>query len=297
MDSAQPDPMAIASGLGLELTADPAPVKGGQDAAIWKIEEEGEQYALRVFPGGRERGFAREVSAMRGAAAAGLPVPRLRAAGAVDGHLAMAIAWCEGRPMLSAVSNKPWLLWHHARLLGKQQALLQQIPAPDELREDAPGYWLARSGPGEPIAEVLTRRGVRSDALVHMDFHPLNVMVNGDGSISGIIDWTGAAAGDPRADLALTASILSVAPAPPGHLRRVLLRARRLLYGAWRGAYEEVAGKQKDEEIAPFFAWAGTVMLREMEPRAREGRSWPTMDDLEPIRKWKQDWIRRAGLA
>jgi hypothetical protein len=70
-----------------------------------------------------------------------------------------------------------------------------------------------------------------------------------------------------------------------------------MLYGAWRGAYESEAGPVDDADVAPFMAWAGTVMLREMEPRAREGRKWPNMDDIEPIRRWIKSWREKAGLA
>ena len=94
----------------------------------------------------------------------------------------------------------------------------------------------------------------------------------------------------------MTASILNVAPVPPGPMRPILRRFRRLLYGAWRGAYEKAAGEVDDDEIAAFMAWAGTVMLRDMEPRAREGRAWPTLEDLEPIVRWTDAWKVRAGL-
>lgn len=295
MGTAQPAPERIAQALGVRLARDPVRVSGGQDAAIWRLEEDGKGYALRVFPVVREAGFLRELAAIKVAAGAGLPVPGVRAAGAVDGSLAMVIDWCDGEPMLAAVSGKPWWLWRYARLLGQLQARLQHTESPPDLREGAPGYWLRRSGDG-PIYDLLLERGVRTDALIHLDFHPLNVMVE-DGKVSGIIDWTNSAAGDPRADFAMTAALLSVGPIPPGPLRPVLRVARRLLYGAWRGAYEKKAGRVDDDEVAPFMAWAGMAMLREMEPRALSGRQWPTLDDLRPIREWVSRWSARAGIA
>ncbi|BCJ32060.1 aminoglycoside phosphotransferase family protein [Actinocatenispora sera] len=39
------------------------------------------------------------------------------------------------------------------------------------------------------------------DDLVHLDFHPGNVLVDGAGTVTGIIDWDGAARGDRRFDL------------------------------------------------------------------------------------------------
>lgn len=293
----QIDPATILSALEVETTTVPVRVTGGQDAAIWRFEDgDGSSYALRVISAFREVGFRRELEAIRVAREGGAPVPEVKASGQVDSHLAMVTEWCAGKPMLVALSGQPWRLWRFARLMGREQARLQQMKPSAGMKEGAPDYWLRRSGTGDPIAGALLDRGVRTDALVHMDFHPLNILVN-EGVVSGIIDWTGAAAGDWRADFAMTASILSVGPIPPGPLRPLLGRARLLLCGAWRGAYEKVAGPVDDDELAPFMAWAGATMLNEMEPRAREGRQWPTMEDLEPIRKWKRNWSQRAGLA
>lgn len=45
---------------------------------------------------------------------------------------------------------------------------------------------------GEQVPEL--------DAIVHWDFTPDNVLVR-DGRVTGVIDWEGARAGDPRFDL------------------------------------------------------------------------------------------------
>jgi hypothetical protein len=74
-----------------------------------------------------------------------------------------------------------------------------------------------------------------------MDFHSLNLISNGK-SITGIIDWTGAAAGDPRADLARTEITILVAPLPPGPLTPLLKFMRRIFLKAWRSGYREVSG-------------------------------------------------------
>ena len=37
--------------------------------------------------------------------------------------------------------------------------------------------------------------------LVHLDFQPANVLVDGAGRLTGIVDWDGAARGDARMDL------------------------------------------------------------------------------------------------
>jgi aminoglycoside phosphotransferase (APT) family kinase protein len=40
-----------------------------------------------------------------------------------------------------------------------------------------------------------------TDGLVHLDLHTDNVLAGDDGTLTGIIDWEGACAGDPRFDL------------------------------------------------------------------------------------------------
>jgi aminoglycoside phosphotransferase (APT) family kinase protein len=50
--------------------------------------------------------------------------------------------------------------------------------------------------------------GRSPDSLVHMDYHPLNVMVNGP-RVTGVIDWVNTDVGDRHLDAAMTAVILS----------------------------------------------------------------------------------------
>ena len=45
-----------------------------------------------------------------------------------------------------------------------------------------------------------------TDGLVHLDLHTDNILVGDDGTLTGIIDWEGACAGDPRFDLVRFAS-------------------------------------------------------------------------------------------
>jgi aminoglycoside phosphotransferase (APT) family kinase protein len=64
----------------------------------------------------------------------------------------------------------------------------------------------------QPVFDWLLeqRRGlsVRGPALVHHDYHPLNVMVDGQGELH-VIDWTIAHVSDPRTDLAQTFQMLA----------------------------------------------------------------------------------------
>lgn len=276
----------------------PEVVAGGQDTAIWKFStEDGKWHALRLFRAGQSEGARREQLAMQ-AAAASVPVPAIEAAGEWESRPVVILSWCAGAPLLAGLEKKPWLVWKLGRLLGETQAAIHRLPAPAELAAGAPDYWLRRGGErAHALAEQLRAQDLSTSTLVHMDYHPLNVLADGS-TITGVIDWPGAAAGDCRADLAFTTAILQAAPIPPDPLRPLFKLARGILYKAWRRGYEDAAGlKINDAELAPFLAWAGTVMLDEAEPRAREGRPWPSMSDLKPIEDWAGRWKKRAGLS
>jgi len=123
-------------------------------------------------------------------------------------------------------------------------------------------------------------------ALLHLDYHPLNIMTDGT-RVTGVLDWENAHAGDPRADLARTVSILLVdARGPHGpsdaERRMRLTLARGCLHG-----YAEVAGVPT--AMAAFYAWAGEVMQRDLGPK-REAI------ELARIRDWTDRRRRRAGL-
>ena len=58
------------------------------------------------------------------------------------------------------------------------------------------------------VAERASRFRYSPNSLLHMDYHPLNVMVNGL-RVTGVIDWVNADVGDRHLDAAMTSVILS----------------------------------------------------------------------------------------
>jgi aminoglycoside phosphotransferase (APT) family kinase protein len=185
-------------------------------------------------------------------------------------------------------------LWRRGITFGRVQASIHAVPVPPVLKEGAPLYWLGRAGPKEAtLVERLLALGPSTDTFVHLDYHPINVLADSRG-ITAVIDWTNASAGDRRADLAWTATLLQIGPIPPGPLRPLLSAARRLLYLAWRRGYERAAGPMPD--VTPFMAWAGTVYLNEVEPRMGRPEVWGSERDLDAMRRWTERWKARAGL-
>lgn len=297
MTSAEIDPNALLRQLNLTAATRPKPIGGGASSTlVWQIETaDGRKHALRLFAAGDVDLARREQIAMAAAIAGGLPVPRIESTATFNERPLVLMEWVAGVPMLAAL--QPWNLFELLESLGSMQAALHRLPPPEALRDGAPGYWLQRAGDEHrTLVEHLMAQGVRTDTLVHQDFHPLNLLV-GPAGITGIIDWASAAAGDPRADIALTMSILRVAPIPPGPLVALKRAMTRLLEVAWRRGYERQGTRYSDEVLAPFLAWAGAVMLHEMSPRIAANSTWGSAADLVRIQAWRDHWQKRARLA
>lgn len=124
----------------------------------------------------------------------------------------------------------------HARLAG--------VPAPDGLRAvaDAP----------EDLGGGCAAR------LLHLDLHPLNLLVSAEGTLTGVLDWANAAAGPPVLDRARTWAILTLDPAARA------LRASPLFRALAAGWTEAAA---LDTVPAAARAWACRFMLIDLAGR------------------------------
>ncbi len=96
----------------------------------------------------------------------------------------------DGPMMMDAIIRRPWRMGHYARMLADLHDRLHVIPAPD---------WVPALDDG--------------DRLVHLDLHPMNVMVTAAGPI--VIDWSNAARAHGLTDVALT-YVLLTCPEMPG---------------------------------------------------------------------------------
>jgi aminoglycoside phosphotransferase (APT) family kinase protein len=288
------DPAAILHHLDINNVTTIAPVHGGEDTAIWRVEHGGATHALRVFRAEQARAFQREVAALSAAAAAGLPVPAVAATGEWHERPVMLLSWCAGQPLLAALRERPWQVARLGRLFGQTHARIHRITAPPALAQHATA-WITWAGPDEhALQQRLAALADSHAALLHLDYHPLNVMTDGR-QITGVLDWTNSMAGDPRADVARTHTILALSPIAPAERALPLLLFRRLLVMAWQRGYRDVAGSLDD--MAAFYAWAGAAMLRDLAPRAARAGHWMQPKDLEPARAWTARWRRRAGLT
>jgi aminoglycoside phosphotransferase (APT) family kinase protein len=168
------------------------------------------------------------------------------------------------------------------------QAAIHALHAPSILLQQ-PDEWIAWPGPGDAVLqECLRTTDHRTDALLHLDYHPLNVLTDGR-TITGVLDWTNALAGDVRADVARTVSILRIDFVDDGTPRLLLERAvRRVFEQGWRAGYEQQGTPLGD--LSLFYAWAGAVMERDLAYK-REAR------DLTRIHRWTMSWKERVGCV
>jgi aminoglycoside phosphotransferase (APT) family kinase protein len=194
---------------------EPGPLlAAGRDADIF---EYGPGLVLRRSR--NERSVVTEARVMEFVRAKGYPVPAVEEVS--DDGLAMVMERIDGSTMVDALSRRPWRAGRLGRELGGLHRALHALEAPDWL-DDAP------VGPG--------------DRLVHLDLHPLNVMLGPQGPV--VIDWTNARRGDPSIDVALTWAILCAGQVDMNWLMsRVATRVRAALIAGFLGAVDEDAAR------------------------------------------------------
>lgn len=147
-------------------------IASGRDCYIY--ESEPGKVVRRARDG---RSLEREASVMRHARRHGFPAPRVFRAEGPD----ILMERIDGLSMIEDVVQRPERVRSHGEALA---ALHRQLAA-----VRAPG-WL-------PAAE-----GCIGNSLLHLDLHPLNVLITADGP--RVLDWANAARGPGGADVANT---------------------------------------------------------------------------------------------
>jgi aminoglycoside phosphotransferase (APT) family kinase protein len=132
----------------------------------------------------------------------GYPVPTVEEL--TDDELGLVMQRIDGPTMVEQIGRAPWTLRRQADTLAGLHQRLHDIPVPDFL-------------PPAPVGE--------GSSVVHMDLHPLNVMIGRDGPV--VIDWARACRGDPGTDVALAWLLMNAGEAPGGRLRPRLLNLGR----------------------------------------------------------------------
>ncbi len=149
-------------------------------------------------------------------AAAGYPVPTVYDVSGPD----LVMERLDGPEMLADLARHPWRARRYARILAGLHDRLHEIEAPPGLR--------AAFSPGR--------------AVLHLDFHPGNVMLSSRGPV--VIDWSNAHAGPPGADVAMAYLIMvsSEVDQVPAPIRPAVGAVRAALIGQFRAAVRDDPG-------------------------------------------------------
>jgi aminoglycoside phosphotransferase (APT) family kinase protein len=145
----------------------------------------------------------------------GFPVPEVHEV--LEDGKAIVMDRLEGPNMLDAVARRPHHLRRIASTLADLHDQLHALPVPD---------WLPRpAGDG--------------GSLLHLDLHPLNVIMTPRGPV--VIDWTNASAGDALTDVGFTYVLLTCPRVPLARPLAMLLEPFRKVMAAafvkrYRGA-------------------------------------------------------------
>jgi aminoglycoside phosphotransferase (APT) family kinase protein len=288
------DPYIILKTLGVQTIRAVVPILSGTDTALWRVEHDNNTSALRVFRSTQRSTYLREIDAMETAARHGIPVPRIRANGYWQERPALLLSWCDGHPLAASLQQQPWRLLHLAHTFGQVQAAIHRIRG-IALLDTAPTDWITWYQAVDRDLEAQLRQCASpTPHLLHLDYHPLNVMTHGS-SVSGVLDWANARMGDPRADVARTYTILVVEPHHVGREPRWYRAVRSLVAHRWLAGYQAVAGELQNMPI--FYAWAGAVMRADLAPRVHNPTSWWQPQHLEIVERWTQQWRKRVASA
>ena len=142
------------------------------------------------------RSLGREAKVMRFLSERGYPAPRVGELSADGADLVM--ERIDGPTMLEVMMRQPWTVRRHAKTLAGLHERLHRLRAPE---------WLA------PFGEA-------GDRLIHLDLHPLNVILSPRGPV--LIDWTNAARGTEATDVAATWLLMVCAEIPGNRMLRAI---------------------------------------------------------------------------
>lgn len=232
------DDVSNESGADSRLDVTPGrKLAAGRDADVFEL---GDGKVLRRYRNGRSS--EREAEIMRQAAAHGYPVPAVYHVRGVD----MVMERVDGPTMLKDLGDRPWMLWRHARTLARLHRQLRTIPPLDGMQAFPPS-----AGPSDGARSSAPAPRGSSDALLHLDLHPDNVILSLRGPV--VIDWSSAKRGQVSAAVALTWVIMATSDVADTGLRRALVSLiRRLLVSEFLRHAGKAAALEQLPAVAQF---------------------------------------------
>jgi aminoglycoside phosphotransferase (APT) family kinase protein len=190
-------------------------IGSGRDAEIFEF---GRDRVLRRARSGRS--LEDEARVMRFVADQGYPAPEVFDVRADGAEIVMERV--DGPLMADVMTKRPQTIPRLASLLADLHDQLHRITAPDWLRPWDDG-----------------------DRVLHLDLHPLNVLMSPRGPV--VIDWANAARGDGLSDVAATYVLLTCPHMPGPRWKQIAVRPARI--GVARRFTRRYRGRELDEHI------------------------------------------------
>jgi aminoglycoside phosphotransferase (APT) family kinase protein len=198
-----------------------------------------------------------------------------------------------GRSLMRAMLRRPWKMFHFAARMAETQARLHALPSGEfpalvvpfhECRFSAMRSAITQFGmggllPGLDWLEEHQPSAPDSPSIVHMDYHPLNLIVRDDGSLA-VLDWTYADLGDPHCDVGITLMLLEAVPVAGVSLRhRLAIQIGRSAV-AWWYLHTYCRHRPLDRDRLNYYrAWSALNQLVRYGRRLRAG---PQECDCKP---------------
>jgi len=228
---------------------EPGPLlAAGRDADIF---EYGPGLVLRRSRAGHS--MVGEARIMEHVRSEGYPVPAVEEVS--DDGESMVMQRIEGNDMVATMTKRPWTIARQGRVLAVLHRRLHQLIAPDWLRDAPVG---------------------RGDRILHLDLHPLNVMMSPRGPV--VIDWANARRGDPAVDVALAWVLMTAGEIPSGRLiASILSRARSVMVKSFLGSCDVDSAKQVLREAV---AWK---VLDPHMSAAEQARMWRVVEEAGAV--------------
>lgn len=206
----------------------------------------GDTRVLKLFVAGRDAvAIEAEARVSQIMHEAGVVTPGAHGVVEVEGRHGIVYDRALGISMLELLSAKPWRLFAFGRMLAElhvsvHQCRVENLPSQREQLEHLIACAELPTAQRD-LALGRLRELPEGVAVCHGDFHPDNVLIDGDAAT--IIDWTTACVGNPAADFALTSLILQLGAPPPNSLlwTRIAIRVGRgLFYHSYASRYRRL---------------------------------------------------------
>ncbi len=207
--------------------------------------------------------------------------------GQVSSCPVMVMAWVEGRTMVEQLIDTPDRAEQLGRSSGETLATIHALPAPGTPPQDGTvAHRLAQLDPW--LRDRVSVEPLRH-TLVHADYHPVNILTDGEG-VRSVLDWSNASVAHPLVDLGRSFACLRLGAS---------LFADPLFAGTieawWRGlVFGYGASHLSIEDLAPFFAFGLVTLVKE---RLRIGSPEIPSSSIDALIVERRNWLDLAARS